>query len=77
MQGYSEHIQLSDDEIQRLPSILNMRALWSACLEYRMAVDAWQAPRAWTRVGCTQEAPPSTPNDWRRARSQRWASESS
>jgi hypothetical protein len=44
MQGYREHVQLSDAERDRLPAIINMRPLWLACLEYRMAVNAGGTP---------------------------------
>lgn len=44
MHGYREHVQLKDAECERLPALLNMRALWLACLDYRMAVENGQTP---------------------------------
>nr|WP_231920293.1 hypothetical protein [Microlunatus soli] len=38
MHGYCRHVRLTDDELDRLPSILNMRPLWLECLDFRMAV---------------------------------------
>lgn len=44
LEGYTEHIQLSDDECTRLPGVLNLRPLWLACLEFRMTVRNGRAP---------------------------------
>lgn len=51
MRGYREHVQLTDEELERLPGVLNMRPLWLACLEYRMQVRRGQTPtleEGWT-----------------------------
>lgn len=59
MHGYSEHVRLSDEELDRLPSILNLRALWLACLEYRMAVNNGRTPamnESWMRPGSREFA---------------------
>lgn len=42
--GYREDVQLSDDELNRLPSVLNMRPLWLACLDYRESVRNGKLP---------------------------------
>lgn len=44
MHGYSKQVQLTDDELDRLPSILNLRPLWLECLGFRMAVNAGRTP---------------------------------
>lgn len=44
LRGYREHIQLTDDEIERLPGVLNMRPLWLACLMYREVVRSGRVP---------------------------------
>lgn len=44
LHGYREHVQLTEDELDRLPGILNLRPLWLACLDLRMTVDAGGAP---------------------------------
>jgi len=59
MRGYREHVQLTDEELERLPGLLNMRALWLACLEYRMAVNSRNTPttdEGWMRRGSTEYA---------------------
>jgi hypothetical protein len=59
LRGYRQHVQLSDDEIQRLPQILNMRALWFACLECQMAVNSGDTPtldEGWIHPGSTEYA---------------------
>ncbi|MBO0823286.1 MAG: phosphotransferase [Actinobacteria bacterium] len=59
MRGYREHVQLTDEELERLPGVLNMRALWLACLEYRMAVNSGNTPtmdQGWMRRGSTEYA---------------------
>jgi hypothetical protein len=42
--GYREHVQLTDEELQRLPGVLSIRPLWLACLEYRELVRSGQTP---------------------------------
>lgn len=52
MRGYREHVQLTDEELGRLPGVLNMRALWLACFEYAMIVRSGRTPtldEGWTR----------------------------
>jgi hypothetical protein len=52
MRGYSEHVQLTDEELDRLPAVLNMRALWLACFEYLLIVRSGRTPmldEGWTR----------------------------
>ncbi len=52
MRGYREHVQLTDEELDRLPGVLNMRALWLACFEYRQIVRSGRTPNldeGWTR----------------------------
>lgn len=44
MQGYSRHAQLTAEELDRLPSILNLRALWLECLGFRMTVNDGGTP---------------------------------
>ena len=39
MHGYCQQVQLTDQELDRLPSILHMRPLWLECLDFRMAVN--------------------------------------
>lgn len=59
LRGYSRHVQLSDDELQRLPRILNMRALWLACLDYQMTVNNGGTPamdEGWLHPGSTKYA---------------------
>lgn len=59
MHGYREHVRLSDEELDRLPSILNLRPLWLACLEYRMAVNDGRTPamnESWMRPGSREFA---------------------
>lgn len=59
MRGYREHVQLTDAELDRLPSVLNMRALWLACLDYRMGVRAGQTQtmdEGWMRLGSPEYA---------------------
>jgi aminoglycoside phosphotransferase (APT) family kinase protein len=51
MRGYREHVQLTDDELGRLPGVLSMRPLWLACLDYRESVRAGRTPtmdEGWT-----------------------------
>ncbi len=59
LRGYRQHVQLSDEEIHRLPRILDMRALWLACLECRMAVNNGDTPtinEGWIQKGSTEYA---------------------
>ncbi len=42
--GYSEHVQLTDEEIERLPGILNMKPLYLACFQYRQSVRTGHTP---------------------------------
>ncbi|GAB3761270.1 phosphotransferase enzyme family protein [Microlunatus parietis] len=42
--GYAEHVRLTDEELDRLPSILNLRALWLECLGFRMTVNSGGTP---------------------------------
>lgn len=44
MRGYRQQVQLTDQELDRLPSILNMRPLWLECLGFRMAVNDGRTP---------------------------------
>lgn len=44
MHGYSEHVQLTDEEIERLPRVLDMKPLWLGCLDYRQAVRGGRTP---------------------------------
>ncbi len=44
MSGYSEHVQLTDEEIERLPGILNMKPLYLACFQYRQSVRSGHTP---------------------------------
>ena len=44
MHGYSKHLRLTDEELDRLPSILNMRALWLECLGFRMTLNDGRVP---------------------------------
>ncbi|QDP96357.1 phosphotransferase [Microlunatus elymi] len=45
MRGYSRHIRLTDEEFDRLPSILNLRPLWLECLGFRMALNDGRPPQ--------------------------------
>jgi len=50
--GYREHVQLTDDELDRLPGVLNLRPLWLSCLGFRMAVRGGNTPdRGWLQAG--------------------------
>lgn len=44
MSGYSEHVQLTGEEIERLPGILNMKPLYLACFQYRQSVHNGHTP---------------------------------
>jgi hypothetical protein len=37
-QGYREHVQLTDEELDRLPGVLKMRPLWLVSADYRFIV---------------------------------------
>ncbi len=42
--GYSEHVRLTDEEIERLPGILNIKPLYLSCFQYRQAVRDGNIP---------------------------------
>lgn len=44
VRGYSEHVQLTDEEIDRLPRILNTKPLWLACIQYLQSVRNGHTP---------------------------------
>lgn len=44
MRGYSEHVRLTDEEIERLPGILNMKPLYLSCFQYRQSVRNGRTP---------------------------------
>ena len=44
MRGYATQVRLTDDELHRLPSILNLRPLWLECLGFRMTVNDGGTP---------------------------------
>lgn len=44
VRGYREHVRLTDEELDRLPGVLNMKPIWLACLEYRMCVRGGTTP---------------------------------
>jgi aminoglycoside phosphotransferase (APT) family kinase protein len=44
VRGYRQHVQLTEDELTRLPGVLNMRSLWLACLDYRESVRNGDVP---------------------------------
>jgi hypothetical protein len=51
IRGYREHVELTADELDRLPGVLSMRPLWLACLEYREQVRSGRTPtmdQGWT-----------------------------
>ncbi|MFI5707485.1 phosphotransferase enzyme family protein [Kribbella sp. NPDC051620] len=59
VRGYRQHVRLSDDELERLPRILNMRALWLACLDYQVAVNNGSTPtlnEGWLQPGSIEYA---------------------
>ena len=41
MHGYREPVQLTDDELERLPAVANMRPIWLACADYRSIITRW------------------------------------
>ncbi|MFC9691415.1 aminoglycoside phosphotransferase [Kribbella sp. NPDC056951] len=44
VRGYSEHVQLTDEEIDRLPQVLDIKPVWLGCIEYRQAVLGGTTP---------------------------------
>lgn len=42
--GYREHVQLTDEELDRLAGVINMRSLWLVCHDYRAFVRRGQTP---------------------------------
>lgn len=42
--GYRQHVQLTDEELDRLAGVINMRSLWLLCHDYRSAVRRGQSP---------------------------------
>ncbi|GAA0607759.1 phosphotransferase [Kribbella sandramycini] len=44
LDGYTRHVELTDEELTRLPAVLNLRALWLACLDFQMTVNNGGAP---------------------------------
>jgi Ser/Thr protein kinase RdoA (MazF antagonist) len=59
MRGYSQHVQLADEELHRLPSILNLRPLWLGCLDFRMTVNGGGTPamdEGWMRPASAEFA---------------------
>jgi Ser/Thr protein kinase RdoA (MazF antagonist) len=44
VRGYSEHVQLTDEELERLPGVINMVPLWMSCGAYRRYVRAGHMP---------------------------------
>jgi hypothetical protein len=49
--GYREHVQLTTDELERLPRVLSLRPLWLACFVYRATVRSGRTPsfeEGWT-----------------------------
>ncbi|MEV6413912.1 phosphotransferase [Kribbella sp. NPDC051718] len=59
LRGYRQHIQLTDEELQRLPQILNLRPLWLACLDYQMTVNNGATPtldEGWLHPGSIEQA---------------------
>lgn len=44
VRGYREHVELTDEERERLPGVLNLRPLWLACHAYRAMVRHGKTP---------------------------------
>lgn len=44
MRGYREHVELTDEELDRLTGVLSIRPLWLACLDYRERVRSGAMP---------------------------------
>ncbi|MFB6722970.1 phosphotransferase enzyme family protein [Kribbella sp. NPDC056345] len=42
--AYREHIQLTNEELDRLPGVLAMRPLWLGCLDYRQSARNGSTP---------------------------------
>jgi hypothetical protein len=52
VRGYGEHVQLTGEELERLPGVLNMKPLWLACVDYHRMVRRGHTPtleEGWTR----------------------------
>ncbi|MEV6281973.1 phosphotransferase [Kribbella sp. NPDC051770] len=59
MRGYSQHVRLTDEELHRLPAILNLRPLWLACLDFRMTVKHGGTPalnEGWLQPASVEQA---------------------
>ncbi len=59
MHGYSKHVRLSDEELHRLPAILNLRALWLECISFRMTINDGRIPamdEGWMRSDSREHA---------------------
>jgi hypothetical protein len=59
MHGYSRHVQLTAEEIDRLPAILDLRALWLGCLDFRMTINSGRNPamdEGWVRSDSHEQA---------------------
>lgn len=58
--GYREHVQLTDEELDRLAGVINMRSLWLLCYDYRASVHRGQTPTldewSWRPVDGEQRA---------------------
>jgi Ser/Thr protein kinase RdoA (MazF antagonist) len=44
LRGYREHVQLTDEELDRLPGVLRMRPLWLLCGDFRFAARKGLTP---------------------------------
>ena len=44
IRGYSEHVRLTDDELDRLPGVLTMKPLWLASVQYQQSVRSGRTP---------------------------------
>jgi len=44
VRGYREHVQLTDEELDRLAGVLNIKPLWLACHDYRSLVQRGETP---------------------------------
>jgi aminoglycoside phosphotransferase (APT) family kinase protein len=44
VRGYREHVQLTDEELDRLPGVINMVPLWMSCGAYERYVRAGHTP---------------------------------
>lgn len=45
LRGYREHVQLTDEELDRLPGVLRMKPLWLVCFDYRSGVRNGMTPK--------------------------------